>query len=286
MGDVSRNGGNRASGAFVPAFGNEVSALRLGRSLHGLACRCRPYLLLFALLGLWQWASTVVLDDSERLLLPPPTAVLKAGWELTISGELVRHAWDSLRREMVAFSWATVAIPVGIAMAWWRPVEEQLGTILELLRPIPPLAWIPLSMLWLGIGDTQNQFIIFLGMVFPILVNTVSSVKQIDPVLIRAARSLGASELKVLLRIVVHAALPQIVTGIRIGLGVGWMALVAVELVGATSGLGFLINDARTVLRTDYIIVGMAAIGVIGLLLDALIRVAMAKMMPWYQGAK
>jgi len=270
----------------VSAIGDEVSSLRFGQPLRGFACRCRPYVFLLALLGLWQWASTFVLDDSERLLLPTPTAVVEAGWELMISGDLFRHTWDSLRREMVAFCWATVAIPVGIAMAWWRPVEEQLGTVLELLRPIPPLAWIPLSMLWLGIGDTQNQFIIFLGMVFPILVNTVSSVKQIDPVLIRAARSLGASELKVLLRIVVNAALPQIVTGIRIGLGVGWMALVAAELVGATSGLGFLINDARTVLRTDYIIVGMAAIGVIGLLLDALIRVAMARMMPWYQGAK
>lgn len=270
----------------MSAVGDDVRVFRAGSVLRGLGSRCRPYLFLFVLLGVWQSLSMYVLDETERLLLPPPTDVLRAAWELASSGELFHHTWDSLRREMVAFSWAAFAIPVGIAMAWWRLVEEQLDTVFELLRPIPPLAWIPLSMLWFGIGDTQNQFIIFLGMIFPILVNTVTGVKQIDPLLIRAARSLGASEGRILWRIVVRAALPQIVTGIRIGLGVGWMALVAAELVGATSGLGFLINDARTVLRTDYIIVGMAAIGLIGLFLDTLIRVVMRKLMPWHQGSK
>jgi ABC-type nitrate/sulfonate/bicarbonate transport system permease component len=185
---------------------------------------------------------------------------------------------------MVAFLWASISIPIGIAMGWFRIVDEQLDAIMEMLRPIPPLAWIPLSILWFGIGDAQNQFIIFLGIFFPILLNTINGVKGIEPNLIRAARCLGASETQILWRIVVKAALPQIFTGIRIGLGVGWMALVAAELVGANSGLGFLINDARTVLRTDYIIVGMASIGVIGLLLDQVIREIGRRMLPWSRG--
>jgi ABC-type nitrate/sulfonate/bicarbonate transport system permease component len=232
-------------------------------------------------LVIWQVISMRVLDDTTRTLLPPPTAIFRAAWELISSGELLRHLRDSLKREMVAFMWASLSIPLGIAMGWWKAVNDQVDPLVEMLRPVPPLAWIPLSILWFGIGDTQNQFIIFLGIFFPILINTITGVKGIEPNLIRAARCLGASEWEILRRVVWKAALPQIVTGIRIGLGVGWMALVAAELVGANSGLGFLINDARTVLRTDYVIVGMATIGLVGLLIDWCIRVAMRRMLPW-----
>ena len=157
-------------------------------------------------------------------------------------------------------------------MGWSKTINDQVDPLIEVLRPVPPLAWIPLSILWFGIGDIQNQFIIFLGMFFPILLNTIAGVKNIEPNLIRAARCLGASETRILRRIVLRAALPQIITGIRVGLGVGWMALVAAELVGANSGLGFLINDARTLLRTDVVIVGMITIGVVGLIIDRTIR--------------
>jgi len=160
-------------------------------------------------------------------------------------------------------------------------VNEQVDPLVEVLRPVPPLAWIPLSILWFGIGDVQNQFIIFLGIFFPVLLNTIMGVRNIEPNLVRAARCLGASEIRVLRRIVLPAALPQIITGIRVGLGVGWMALVAAELVGANSGLGFLINDARTLLRTDIVIVGMITIGVVGLLIDRTIRVSGRRLMPW-----
>jgi NitT/TauT family transport system permease protein/taurine transport system permease protein len=166
-------------------------------------------------------------------------------------------------------------------MGCFKWVNEQVDPIIEILRPIPPIAWIPLSILWFGVGNTQNQFIIFLGIFFPILLNTIDAVKNIEPNLIRAARCLGARGLNVITRVVLRAALPQIVTGIRIGLGVGWMALVAAELVGANSGLGFLINDARTVLRTDYILDGMLAIGMIGLIIDRVIRYSAKRLMPW-----
>jgi ABC-type nitrate/sulfonate/bicarbonate transport system permease component len=240
-------------------------------------------MLLAVLIAAWWMVSTYALDKSTRALLPPPQEVAVAAWELAKSGELWKHTRDSLKREFVAFLWATLAIPLGIAMGWWRAVEDQVDPIVEVLRPVPPLAWIPLSILWFGVGDVQNQFIIFLGCFFPILLNTIQGVKGVEPNLVRAARCLGAGEAKILWRVVLRAALPQIITGVRVGLGVGWMALVAAELVGANSGLGFLINDARTVLRTDYVIVGMATIGIVGLAIDRVIRVASARLLPWSQ---
>ena len=246
-----------------------------------LLSRLRSLGLLAVLLVLWQVGSMRLLDDTSRTLLPPPTAIFAAAWELLRSGELLAHMRDSLKRELVAFLWASLSIPIGVAMGWSKLVNEQLDPIIEMLRPVPPLAWIPLSILWFGIGDTQNQFIIFLGIFFPILLNTMSGVRGVDPNLVRAARCLGAGEWAVLWRVVVRAALPNIITGVRIGLGVGWMALVAAELVGASSGLGFLINDARTILRTDFVIVGMAAIGLIGLAIDRTIRELMRRALPW-----
>lgn len=240
-------------------------------------------LLVFVIL-VWQFASTVWLprvDPYMAVLMPAPTTIAITAAGMIVSGELLFHLVASLKREASAFLFAASAIPLGLAMGWWRLVYNQVNPIMEIMRPIPPLAWIPLSILWFGIGDEQNEFIIFLGMFFPILVNTIVGVKNIDPNLVRAARSLGAPEHKVLGRIVLKGALPQIITGVRIGLGVGWMALVAAELVGANSGLGFLINDARSMLRTDTITVGMLAIGVVGFLIDTAIQVLSRRLLPW-----
>ncbi|WP_336490408.1 ABC transporter permease [Methylobacterium nigriterrae] len=225
-------------------------------------------------------------DPYLAVLMPAPSLVLRSGWTMIASGELGFHLLTSLKREAVAFAFALSAIPIGLIMGWSRLARAQLDPIIEILRPIPPLAWIPLSILWFGVGDEQNQFIIFLGMFFPILINTIEGVRTVDRNLIRAARSLGAPERSVLWRIVLRAATPQIVTGIRIGLGFGWMALVAAELVGANSGLGFLINDARSVLRTDIITVGMLTIGFTGLVIDVAIRFAMKWFLPWSVSSK
>jgi len=236
------------------------------------------------LVAIWQGVSTLWLpriDPYMAVLMPPPTAIAVTAASLIASGDLVYHLLASLSREGMAFLFSLAAVPIGIAMGWSRMVHAQLDPVLEVLRPIPPLAWIPLSILWFGIGDQQNEFIIFLGMFFPILINTIDGVRNVERNLIRAARSLGAREHNVLLRIVLQAALPRIVTGVRIGLGVGWMALVAAELVGASSGLGFMINDARSVLRTDIIVVGMLTIGIAGLTIDAALRIAIRQLMPW-----
>ena len=263
------------------------------RSATGIGIRLRLFRVLGYLPNLaflvflilvWQFASTVWLpriDPHMAVLMPAPTSIAKTAAAMIASGELLYNLLASLRREATAFLFAATAIPLGMAMGWWRVVYNQVNPVMEILRPIPPLAWIPLSILWFGLGDEQNEFIIFLGMFFPILVNTIVGVKNIEPNLVRAARSLGAPERKVLWRIVLQGALPQIITGVRIGLGVGWMALVAAELVGANSGLGFLINDARSMLRTDTIAVGMLTIGIIGLVIDTAIRLLSRRMLPW-----
>jgi len=237
----------------------------------------------------WEWAARIWLPKSQPdlvTLMPAPSAVLAAGQELLASGDLLHHLWASLKRELTAFSFALVALPLGIAMGWWPRVNRQLDPVIEILRPIPPIAWIPLSLLWLGIGNAQNQFIIFLGIFFPLLLNTIQGVKNIEPNLVRAARCLGAGELQLLRRVVLPASLPMILTGMRVGFGVGWMALVAAELVGASSGLGFLINDARSVLRTDIVILGMLTIGFVGLFIDLLIRRIAKALLPWSLAAQ
>ena len=258
--------------------------VRLGMWLFGAVLALPNLIFLAVVILFWQFISKVWLpriDPQMSVLMPAPTTIAVTAAGMIASGELFYHMIASLKREVSAFLFAAAAIPLGIAMGWWRQVYSQVNPIMEILRPIPPLAWIPLSILWFGLGDEQNEFIIFLGMFFPILVNTIVGVKNIDPNLVRAARSLGASEHKVLIRIVLKGALPQIITGVRIGLGVGWMALVAAELVGASSGLGFLINDARSMLRTDTITVGMLTIGLIGLLIDTAIRVLSRRLLPW-----
>lgn len=263
---------------------DERAALQALRTSPGWFDRSARVLGLACFFGLWQLVSAVVLprvDANLVSLMPPPTEVLAAAWELIQSGDLFKHFWASLRRELVAFVYASVAIPIGILMGWSKTAQSLLEPIFEMLRPIPPIAWIPLAILWFGIGDLQNQFIIFLGIFFPLLINTITGVKNVEHNVVRAARCLGASELDVLLKVVFRAAMPQIITGIRVGLGVGWMALVAAELVGATSGLGWLISDARSVLRTDIILVGMVSIGAAGLFIDQGLRRVAKKLLPW-----
>jgi len=236
-------------------------------------------------LVVWWFISAVYLPSSNptaATLLPNPITVINTATGMVIDGSLLEHVLASLKRVAIGFGAATLlAIPLGIAMGWWKLVYRQVDPIMEFLRPIPPLAWIPLSILWFGIGDLQNQFIIFLGVFFPVLVNTISAVRSVEPVLVRAGLSLGAGPFQLLRGVIVPASLPGIFTGMRVGLGVGWMALVAAELVAARSGLGFLINDSRFVFRTDKVLVGMAVIGILGLIMDRLLRRLQSWLTPW-----
>jgi len=238
------------------------------------------------LLLAWQGISGYVLPAMAPYavtLLPAPTAVVVTFVDLLRSGEIVSHVLESLKRVLGAFAVAAlVGVSLGVAMGWWRFVERLVDPVLEFLRPIPPMAWIPLGILWFGIGDMQNMFIIFLGAVFPIVLNTIVGMRGVDRTLVWAALTLGGTRRQILWEIVMPGALPLILTGLRIGLGVGWMALVAAELVAANSGLGFLIEDSRNLLFTERVLVGMVLIGLLGLLMDQIMRAAQRTLTPWW----
>jgi len=243
--------------------------------------------LLIAFLVVWQCVSVFGLRFNPQLdvMLPPPTAVFSAAVDLMGRGVLVTHMLDSLKRVLLAVGTASViGIPLGLAMGWFPRFRAAVDPLLEFVRPIPPLAWIPLSILWFGIGDTQIVYIIFLAAFFPIVLNSMAGARDVDTYLVRAGLSLGAKPGELFTTVVLPAAMPNIFTGVRVGLGIGWMALVAGELVAAPTGLGYLINNARTLFRSDYILLGMVLIGVLGLLLDFIMRKLALLIMPWHKG--
>jgi sulfonate transport system permease protein len=243
--------------------------------------------LLAVFLVVWELVSVYGQRVNPQLgvMMPAPTTVVSAAAELMKRGELVANILASLYRVMLAVGTATVlGVPLGLAMGWSKRFRAAVDPLLEFVRPIPPLAWIPLSILWFGIGNAQIVYIIFLAAFFPVVLNSLAGARDVDIYLVRAGLSLGANRRELFTTVVLPAALPSVFTGVRIGLGIGWMALVAGELVAAPSGLGYMINNARTLFRSDYILLGMVLIGVLGLVLDFLMRQAMRLAMPWYHG--
>ncbi len=243
--------------------------------------------LLAVFLVVWECVSIFGQRINPQLdvMLPPPTAVISAAADLMHRGVLFTHIFDSLYRVLLAVGTATVlGVPLGLAMGWSPRFRAVVDPLLEFIRPIPPLAWIPLSILWFGIGNIQIVYIIFLAAFFPVVLNSLAGARDVDTYLVRAGLSLGARPRELFLTVVLPAALPHIFTGMRVGLGIGWMALVAGELVAAPSGLGYMINNARTLFRSDYILLGMVLIGVLGLVLDYLMRQAARLAMPWHRG--
>jgi ABC-type nitrate/sulfonate/bicarbonate transport system permease component len=247
--------------------------------------RLAPFTTTIATVVAWEILAEYVYPrfvPTSRNIFPPPSAVLGIAWELLSNGELVRHAAFSLWRVCIGFLLAcAVGIPLGLSMGAWPSWRRQASVVIEVLRPIPPFAWIPIGLLWFGVGDTQSVFVIFIASVFPIVLNTVFGVDSIDPILKRSALSLGASRMSLFLRVVLPGALPQIVVGVRISLGFAWMVLVASELIGSTSGLGHLILDSRNLGLPSLAFMGMLVIGLIGYLLDVAIRAGERVLLPW-----
>lgn len=243
--------------------------------------------LLALFVAVWELVSVFGqrINPQLEVMMPPPTAVISAAADLLSRGVLFTHIFASLQRVLLAVGAATLlGVPLGLAMGWSARFRSVVDPLLEFVRPIPPLAWIPLSILWFGIGDVQIVYIIFLAAFFPVVLNSLAGARDVDTYLVRAGLSLGARPRELFLTVVLPAALPHIFTGMRIGLGIGWMALVAGELVAAPSGLGYMINNARTLFRSDYILLGMVLIGVLGLVLDYLMRQAARLAMPWHKG--
>jgi len=242
-------------------------------SVTRTAHKILPYL--GAAAGIWLvWELVIVFAKPTPAILPTPGQTAQAFIDLWRSGELPTDILASLRRVSIAWLVSVlVAVPLGLWQASSPRVERFLDPVFELLRPISPLAWIPMAILWFGISETGKVFIIFIATFFPILLNTVSGVKGIDPVLIRAGRALGCKTQRALfLRVMLPAAMPTILVGLRVAFGTGWAAIIAAELVAAQSGLGYLIADGMEILRSDHVLVGMVVIGVLGVLIDSVFR--------------
>jgi len=240
-----------------------------------------------AFLAVWQLFSMTGILPSNRL--PSPFEIILALKELLIFGlpqgkVLFYHCLFSLIRVLGGFlAAAAVAIPFGIVLGRSKRLHEMFIPIIEVIRPVPPLAWIPLSILWFGIGFKSAVFIIFLGCFFPIVLSTISGVLSVDKVLIDAAKTLGAQEREIFYKVLLPGSFPSIYTGLRIAMGIGWMTLVAAEFTGVKSGygVGYMIMTARDIQRPDYILAGMVTIGLIGFLLDLLLRLCERKALRW-----
>ena len=235
------------------------------------ANRVLPALAVIALLVAAWWAVVVA---SGSVVVPTPWQVVTGTVELIRDGTLWEHIFASLLRVGVGFGLAVVvAVPLGLWMGWKRGAFLMLNPLVQMLRPISPIAWIPIAILWFGVGNVSPIFLIFLSSVFPMVVQTVNGVHTIEKRYLRAAANFGVSRSVLFRQVVIPAALPQIIVGMRIGLGVAWLVVVAAEMIALRSGLGYLIIDSRNAgNRYDLVIAGMIIIGLIGLLLDGLMR--------------
>ena len=229
-----------------------------------------PMVLIVLLIATW-W-TVVVQNDSA--IFPTPWQVVTGAFELAQDGSLWEHIGASLFRVGTGFGLALlVAVPLGLWMGWVGVVYRTLNPLFQMLRPISPIAWIPIAILWFGVGDVSPIFLIFISSVFPMIVQTTSGVHTIDRRYLRAAANFGVSRWVLFGRVVIPAVLPEIIVGMRIGIGVAWLVVVAAEMIALRSGLGYLIMDSRNAgNRYDLVIASMIIIGVIGLLLDGTTR--------------
>ncbi|MBS0972904.1 taurine ABC transporter permease TauC [Serratia rubidaea] len=241
---------------------------------------------LLAVLALW-WAVTA-LGLIDPLFLPAPQQVLRqlitiAGPQGFMDATLWQHLGASLGRILLALLAAVlIGIPVGIAMGLNDTVRGILDPLIEIYRPVPPLAYLPLMVIWFGIGETSKILLIYLAIFAPVALSTVAGVRSVAQVRVRAARALGANRWQVLRFVVLPSALPEILTGIRIGLGVGWSTLVAAELIAATRGLGFMVQSAGEFLATDVVLAGIGVIAIIAFGLELGLRALQRRLTPWH----
>ncbi len=275
-------------------MGSQSFSERLGATLR--AC-----LVPVALLALWQGFSA--LNFVSPQILPSPWAVLLkwiayacplepydpgAGGRLAwiFSGELLTDMVATVYRVAVGFAiGAGLALPLGLLMGSLSRVYHLFNPMLQVLRPIPPIAYIPLAILWFGLGNPPAFFLISLGAFFPVLMNTIAGVRQVDNIYLRAARNLGAPRATLFLQVILPAATPMILTGMRVGVGVAFICVIVAEMIAVNNGLGFRILEAREFFWSDKIIAGMLTIGLLGLVIDTGMDRLNRHLLRWHRGA-
>lgn len=255
---------------------------RLLAPLAAAAHRVGPLVVLLA-----AWEAACGFGFVRPVLLPAPSAIVRTLWEMTLSGELAGHVAVSGARVLQGFALAAVlALSLGITMGLVPRLNRLADLLIQVLKPIPPIAWIPLSILWFGIGEGAKIFIILLGAFFPILVSTLDAIRQTDGRYVELARVLEVSRLGFIRDILLPGALPQIMSGLRLGITMSWMCVVAAELIAASSGIGFLIMDGRVMSNASVVLAGMITLGVLGKLTDDVLRLAESRLVRWRVGFK
>ncbi|MBI3230012.1 MAG: ABC transporter permease [Burkholderiales bacterium] len=253
-----------------------------------------------ALLALWHVATNYGWVSPQRL--PTPLAVLQrwwayllpttpysldsgAWWRWAISGELLLDIAASMYRVVLGFALgALLGLPLGLLMGANQRIYALCNSTVQVLRPIPPIAFIPLAMLWFGLGNPPAVFLIALGAFFPILMNTIAGVRQVDGIYLRAARNLGASQWTIFARVILPASTPSILTGVRVGIGTAFIVVIVAEMIAANNGLGFRISEAREYFWLDKILAGMLTIGMLGMAIDAAMNHLTNYLLRWHRG--
>jgi NitT/TauT family transport system permease protein len=249
-------------------------------------------------IGIWQlvavkgWVNPQVLPSplavvekwiAYLLPLQPHTEGSKLAW--MFSGELIHDSIGSMYRVLVGFAiGAGLALPLGLSMGASQRVYAWFNPLVQLLRPIPPIAYIPLSILWFGLGNPPAVFLIALGAFFPVLMNTIAGVRQVDGIYLRAALNLGANRRTMFLRVILPAAVPYILSGVRIGIGTAFIVVIVSEMIAVNNGLGFRILEAREYFWSDKIIAGMITIGLWGLAIDVGMNRLNNHLLRWHRG--
>ncbi|GAB3625737.1 sulfonate ABC transporter permease [Pandoraea terrae] len=246
------------------------------------------------------WQAVTGLGWINPIILPSPLAVLAKWWEYLLptqaladnglaawlhSSELMTDAANSLYRVIMGFCVGTIiALPLGLLMGTSTRLYGLFNPLVQVVRPIPPIAYIPLAILWFGLGNPPAFFLIALGAFFPVLMNTIAGVRHVDGIFLRAARNLGANKLTIFRRVIMPAATPYILSGIRIGIGTAFIVVIVAEMIAVNNGLGYRILEAREYMWSDKIIAGMLTIGVLGLIIDLGMDRLNNHLLKWHRG--
>jgi taurine transport system permease protein len=233
-----------------------------------------------ALILLWELVCRLGLIES--IFLPAPSQVLSRALRMIEQGAFFEHILASGRRVMVGFLLAALlAVPFGIFLGTSPFFTAVFDPIISLLRPLPSMSWIPLSLLWLGITETQKYSIVFMGSFAPSLLYVIEATRNVDPILIKAAQNLGARRKDLIKEVILPGALPQIIAGLKVMLGIAWTCVIAAELVAARNGLGFMIMNGKEYFQTDTVLLGMVLISLTVMAIDVIFRIFERRILPW-----
>jgi len=252
------------------------------RSVHRFRYAAISVVSAGAFIGLWEYLAWIHAIDPE--FFPSPSHVWGELIKLLSDGTLLIYIMESARRVLLGFVLSSaVGIPLGILLGTFLPFRWIVQPLISIIRPLPSLAWIPLSLLWLGIGESQKYAIVFMGTLAPLVVFVTDATLRIEPIYVRAAHNLGASRWRIMWEVVLPGALPSIISALKVTLALAWTCIISAEMVGSKDGLGYLIWNAKDWSNVGQVMVGMLAISATVLTLDSVVRLVEHRLIPWHR---